>query len=184
MIGALEDPGRSCLSGTNFSLHNIYELEKPVSVLGRSMAKGRSNSKVKPGKKKLYSLIVSIVLVIVIIAFTAYYWEPRANIGKITQFSKTGGGQTPEQVLYRFSVEVENQGTNDIKGLTLRIRILGDGIQIGGEYSMITLLRGQKFASDDLGVWVNTTDVGGKTITFVATLELNNRTIDEVTLTS
>lgn len=88
-------------------------------------------------------------------------------------------------MLYRFSVEVENQGTNDINGLTLRVRILGDGIQIGGEdYPLRSLLRGQEFTSDDLGVWVNITDIGSKTITFAATLELDKRTIDEVTLTS
>ena len=149
------------------------------------MAKETSNGKVKLGKKKLYSLITSIVLVIVIVAFAAYYWESGSNIAKITQFIKTGGGQTSEQVLYRFSVEVENQGTNDINGLTLRVRILGDGIQISGEdYPLQSLLRGQEFTSDDLGVWVNITDIGSKTITFAATLELDKRTIDEVTLTS
>jgi hypothetical protein len=146
------------------------------------MAKRTSNGKVRLGKKKLYSLIASIVLVIVIVAFVAYYWESNANIAKITQFSKTGGGQTPDQVLYRFSVEVTNQGTNDINGLTLRVRILGDGIQISGEdYPLQSLLRGQEFTSDDLGVWVNITDIGSKTITFAATLDLGNRTIDEVT---
>jgi hypothetical protein len=149
------------------------------------MAKGTGNGKVKLGKKKLYSLITGIVLVIVIVAFAAYYWESGTNIAKITQFSKTGGGQTPEQVLYRFSVKVENQGTNDINGLTLKVRILGDGIQIGGEdYPLQSLLRGQEFTSDDLGVWVNITDISSKTITFAATLELDKRTIDEVTLTS
>jgi hypothetical protein len=149
------------------------------------MAKGTSNGRAKPGKKKLYSVITGIVLVIVIVAFAAYYWESRTNIAKITQFSKTGGGQASEQVLYRFSVKVENQGTNDINGLTLRVRILGDGTQIGDEdYLLESLLRGQEFTSDDLGVWVNITDIGSKTITFAATLELDNKTIDEVTLTS
>jgi hypothetical protein len=149
------------------------------------MAKEASNRKVKLGKKKLYSLIASIVLVIVIVAFAAYYWESRTNIARITQFSKTSGGQAFGQVFYRFSVEVENQGTNDINGLTLRVKILGDGIEIGGEYTILqSLLRGQKFTSDDLGVWVNVTDIGSKTIEFAATLELDNRAIDEVTLTS
>ena len=149
------------------------------------MAKGTSNGKVKLGKKKLYSLITGIVLVIVIVAFAAYYWESRTNIARITQFSKTIGGTTLEQVLYKFSLKVENQGTNDINGLILRVRILGDGIQIGGEYTILqSLLRGQKFTSDDLGVWVNITDIGSKTITFAATLELDKRTIDEVTLSS
>jgi hypothetical protein len=149
------------------------------------MAKTTSNGKVRLGKKKLYSLIASIVLVIIITAFVAYYWESRTTIAKITQFFKTGGGQSPDQVLYRFSIQVENQGTNDIKDLTLRVRILGDGIQIGGEYYVLqSLLRGQEFTSDDLGVWVNITDVGTKAITFAATLELDNKTIDEVTLTS
>ncbi len=149
------------------------------------MAKTTNNGKVRLGKKKLYSLIASIVLVIIIVAFAAYYWESGTTIAKITEFSKTGGGQSPDQVLYRFSVEVENQGTNDIDGLTLRVGILGDGVQIGGEYTILQpLLRGQKFTSDDLGVWVNSTDIGSKTITFAATLELNNKTIDEVTLTS
>ena len=48
------------------------------------MAKGTSNGKAKPGKKKLYSLIAGIVLVIVIVAFAAYYWESGTNIAKIT----------------------------------------------------------------------------------------------------
>ncbi len=149
------------------------------------MAKAANNGKVKLGKRKLYSLITCIVIIIVTVAFAAYYLEPRTSIAKITQFSRTGGGTSPDQVLYRFSVEVENQGTNDIKDLTLRVSILGDGTQIGGEYAILqSLLRGQKYTSDDLGVWVNVTDIGSKTITFAATLELNNKTIDEVTLTS
>ena len=149
------------------------------------MAKRTSNGKVKLGKKKLYSLIASIVLVIVIVAFAAYYWESGSNIARITQFSKTGVGQIPEQVLYVFSVKVENQGTNDINGLTLGVRILGDGIQIGGEnYTDWSLPRGQEFTNPDWGVWVNITDIGSKTITFAATLELDSKTIDEVTLTS
>jgi len=148
------------------------------------MAKGTSNGKVRLGKKKLYSLITGIVLIIVIVAFAAYYWESRTNIAKITQFSETIGGTIPEQVLYKFSLKVENQGTNDIDGLTLGVRILGDGIQIGGENSSLgSLLRGQEYTTE-VGVWVNITDIGSKTITFAATLELDNRAIDEVTLTS
>jgi hypothetical protein len=149
------------------------------------MTKGKSNGRAKLGKRKLYSLITGIVLVIVIVALAAYYWELGTDIAKITQFSRTGGGQTPEQVLYRFSVEVENQGTNDINDLILRVTILGDGIQIGGEYASLgSLHQGQKFASDDLGVWVNITDIGSKTITFDATLELDKRIINEVILSS
>lgn len=149
------------------------------------MAKRTSNGKVKLGKKKLYSLIASIVLVVVIVAFAAYYWESGTNIAKITQFSKTGGGQTPEQVLYRFSLKVENQGINDISGLTLRVKVLGDGAELGSDYLPLqTLPHGQEYTPGDLGVWVNITDIGSKTITFAATLELDNKTIDEVTLTS
>jgi divalent metal cation (Fe/Co/Zn/Cd) transporter len=149
------------------------------------MAQETSNGKVKLGKKRLYTLIASIVLVIVIVAFAAYYWESGTTIAKITQFSKRLGGQIPEQVLYVFSVKVENQGTNNINGLTLGIRILGDGIQIVGEnYTDWSLPRGQEFTNNDWGIWVNITDIGSKTITFAATLELDNKTIDEVTLTS
>jgi len=60
------------------------------------MAKETSNGKVRLGKKKLYSLITVIVLVIVIVAFVAYYWESGTTVAKITQFSKTGGGQMPD----------------------------------------------------------------------------------------
>jgi len=149
------------------------------------MAQETSNGKVKLGKKRLYTLIASIVLVIVIVAFAAYYWESGTTIAKITQFSKRLGGQIPEQVLYVFSVKVENQGTNNINGLTLGIRILGDGIQIVGEnYTDWSLPRGQEFTNPDWGVWVNITDIGSKTITFAATWELDNKTIDEVALTS
>ena len=149
------------------------------------MAKATNNGKVKLGKRRLYSLITCIVIIIVIVAFAAYFLEPRTTIAKITQFSATRDGSAFEQVLYKFSVEVENQGTNDIKHLNLTVSILSDGIQIGGEYTILqSLLRGQRYASDDLGVWVNVTDIGSKTITFAATLELDNKTIDEVTLAS
>lgn len=109
------------------------------------MANRTSNGKFKLGKKKLYSLITSIVLVIVIVAFAAYYWESRTNIAKLTQFSKTVGGQMPEQVLYRFSLKVENQGINDISGLTLRVKVLGDGAELGSDYLPLqTLPHGQE----------------------------------------
>ena len=149
------------------------------------MAKETSNDRAKLGKKKLYSLVTGIVLIIVIVAFVAYYWESRTNIAKITRFSKTGGGQTPEQVLHRFSLKVENQGTNDISGLTLRVRVLGDGTELGSDYLPLqTLPHGQEYTADDMGVWVNITEISSKTIAFAATLELGNRTIDEVTSTS
>lgn len=149
------------------------------------MAKGTSNGRAKPRKRKLYILITGIVLVIVIGASAAYYWESRTNIAKITRFSKDNGGQTPEQVLYRFSFKVENQGINDISGLTLRVKVLGDGAELGSEHLLLqTLPSGQEKDPGFLGVWVNVTDIGSKAITFAATLELDNRTIDEVTLTS
>lgn len=149
------------------------------------MAKGTSNGRAKPGRKWLYSLITGIVLVIVIVAFVAYYWESSTNIAKITRFSKTSGGETPEQVLYRFSLKVENQGMNDISGLTLRVKVLGDGAELGSEYLLLpTLPHGQEYTPGDMGVWVNITEISSKTITFAATLELGNRTIDEVTSTS
>lgn len=149
------------------------------------MAKETSNDRAKPGKKKLYSLVTGIVLIIVIVAFVAYYWESRTNIAKLTRFSRTGGGQTPEQVLYRFSLKVENQGINDISGLTLRVKVLGDGTELGSDHLPLqTLPHGQEYTADDMGVWVNITEISSKTITFTATLELGNKTIDEVTSTS
>lgn len=152
------------------------------------MAKGTSNGRAKPGKKKLYILITGIVLVIVIVAIAAYYWESKTNIAKITWFSYSIGGtltEPVEQVLYKFYFKVENQGTNDISGLTLRVKVLGDGAELGSEHLLLqTLPHGQEKDPGFLGVWVNVTDIGSKTITFAATLELDNRTIDDVTLTS
>jgi hypothetical protein len=147
------------------------------------MGKGASKGKAKPGKKKLYSLITGIVLIIVVVAFAAYYITSRTSIVKITQFNTTGTSHLPDQVLYRFSVTIENQGINDISGLTLRVKVLGDGVELGSDYFPLqTLLHGQKWTPDDVAVWVNLTDIGGKTISFSATLDLGNRTIDEMTI--
>lgn len=147
------------------------------------MGKGASKGKAKPSKKKLYSLIVGIVLIILVVAFAAYYITSRTSIVKIIQFNKTGDAQIPDQVLYRFSVTIENQGINDISSLALRVRVLGDGVELGSDYHALqTLLHGQKWTPDEVAVWVNLTDIGGKTISFSATLDLGNRTIDEVTI--
>jgi len=146
------------------------------------MGKGASKGKAKPGKKKLYSLVTGIVLIIVVVAFAAYYLASTTNIAKITQFNRTGDAHVLDQMLYRFSVNVENQGRNDISGLTLRVKVLGDGVELGSDYFPLqTLLHGQKWTPDDVAVWVNLTDIGGKTISFSAALDLGNRTIDEVT---
>ena len=147
------------------------------------MRKGKSKGSVKPGKKKLYSLIVGIVLIILVVAFAAYYITSRTSIVKITQFNKTGDAQIPDQVLYRFSVTIENQGLNDINSLALRVRVLGDGVELGSDYHALqTLLHGQKWTPDEVAVWVNLTDIASKTISFSATLDSGNRTIDEVTI--
>jgi hypothetical protein len=146
------------------------------------MRKGKSKCSVKPGKKKLYSLIVGIVLIILVVAFAAYYITSRTSIVKIIQFNKAGDAQIPDQILYRFSVTIENQGIDDISGLALTVRVLGDGVELGSDYHALpTLLHGQKWTPHEAAVWVNLTDIGGKTISFSAALDLGNRTIDEVT---
>ena len=141
----------------------------------------RSND-AKRGKKRLYSLVVGIVLIAVVVALALYYVGTRTNIVKIAQFAKTGDALVVDQVLYRFSVTIENQGINDVSGLVLKVRVLGDGADLGGDsYTLPILLSGQKHTPNEVGVWLNLTDIGGKTISFLATLELDNRTIDEAT---
>jgi uncharacterized protein YpmB len=147
------------------------------------MRKGKSRGSVKPGRKKLYSLIVGIVLIILVVAFAGYYITSRTSIVKIIQFNRTGDAQIPDQVLYRFSVTIENQGIDDISSLVLRVRVLGDGVELGSDtHTRATLLHGQKWTPDEVAVWVSLTDIGGKIISFSAALDLGNRTIDEVTI--
>jgi hypothetical protein len=144
--------------------------------------KGSGKGSAKPGRKKLYSLVIGILLITIVVAFAMYYVASKTSIVKIAEFAKTGDALVVDQVLYRFSATIENQGINDVSGLVLRVRVLGDGVELGGDsYTLPTLLRGQKYSPDDVGVWLNLTDIGGKTISFSATLELDNKIIDEAT---
>jgi hypothetical protein len=84
--------------------------------------------------------------------------------------------------MYKFSVTIENQGINDVSGLVLKVSVLGDGAELGDDlHALPILLHGQKQTPDDVGVLLNKTDIGGKSISFLATLELDNRRIDEAT---
>jgi hypothetical protein len=148
------------------------------------MGKGKSSGKgsARPGRKRLYSLVIGILLVVIVVAFALYYVASKTSIVKIAEFAKTGDALVVDQVLYRFSATIENQGINDVSGLVLKVRVLGDGVELGGDsFALPTLLRGQKYAPDELGVWTNLTAVSGKAISFSAKLELDNRTLDEAT---
>jgi hypothetical protein len=145
------------------------------------MVKKKSNKAARPGRKRLYGLVTAVVLVVVVVAFVLYYVPSKSSIVKITHFSKTEGS-VPGQVIYKFSVTIENQGTNDVSGLLLRVRILGDGAEIQSEtFLMPTLNRGQEYSPDEVGMLANLNETAGKTLSFTATLDLNSRTIDEAT---
>lgn len=147
------------------------------------MGEEKQNHKATISRKRLYRAVAIIVIAIVAVAFIVYYWQSTTNVVRITGFQESGGGQVPGEVLYGFTVKIANQGRNDVSGLTLVVKVLGNGSEIGRDsHPFITVRSGQEIEDDDFGIWLNSTDTVGKTLSYVATLELDGKVLDEARL--
>lgn len=85
---------------------------------------------------------------------------------------------------FPFIVNITNQGHNDVSGLTLVVKVLGNESELGTPYTQLldTLPSGQEVTPRDVVITVNTTETVGATLSYVATVELDGRVLDERTI--
>jgi hypothetical protein len=134
-------------------------------------------------RKRLYKAATIIVIVAVALAFIAYYWQSTTDLVRIAEFAKTDGGQTTEQVIYGFNVKIANQGHNDVSDLTLVVKVLGNGSELGRTTQLLNTLRsGQEITPVGVYIIVDTNGTVGSTLSCVATVELNGKVLDERTI--
>lgn len=125
-------------------------------------------------RKRLYVAIAGIIIIVIIVASFAYYWQSRTNVLRIIEFTKRGPSQVPDMVIYSFKVRVANQGVNDVSGWTAVVKVLGNGSELARDsHAMRPLYRGQEVRDENFGVILNTTDTIDRILSFVATVEIN-----------
>jgi hypothetical protein len=143
----------------------------------------KQKDKATVNRKRLYKVAAIVVIVAVVLAFTAYYWQSTTDLVRITEFYETNEGQTTEQVIYGFTVKIANQGHNDVSNLILVVKVLGNGSELDRATRSLFILRsGQEVIPSAVYTAVNTTDTVGSTISYVATVESNGRVLDERTI--
>lgn len=85
-------------------------------------------------------------------------------------------------MIYLFTVKIANQGHNDVSGLTLVVKVLGNGSELGSTSLLLSIPSGQE-RTENLGIDLNKNDTVENTFNYVATLELDGRVVDERTAT-
>jgi hypothetical protein len=104
---------------------------------------------------------------------------------RIKEFFKSGSGQADESLIFKFTVKVENQGANDVTGLKVAVKVLGNDSELAQDAHLLhpnRLLSGEVRADTDLGVMINVTDTIDKTLSAVAWIELNGAVLDQANL--
>lgn len=147
------------------------------------MEEQKHSSKAKSSKKRLYGTAAVIIIAIIIAASIVYYWQSRTNFVRITKFIKSGGGQTPDEMIYGFDLKVANQGINDVNNLNLAVRVLGNGNELGRWTDYPFNLRSGQEVDQSYGISVGMNATFGQVISYVATIELNGTILDEARIT-
>lgn len=137
------------------------------------------------GNRRLFVIIAALVTVAVVAAFFVYYRQQAINLVRIKEFFKSGSGQADESLIFKFTVKVENQGANDVTGLKVAVKVLGNDSELAQDAHLLhpnRLLSGEVRADTDLGVMINVTDTIDKTLSAVAWIELNGAVLDQANL--
>lgn len=145
--------------------------------------------KVTSSKNRLYRAIAGVIIIVIIVAVVFYYWQTHTNLVKITEFRKTNGGNTGDYTIYIFKVKVANEGVNTVTDLTVIVKVLGNGSELGRDtHLLLSLSSGQETPETDYtpgqldqpGIETNATI--GVTLSAVATVALNGVILDQVTI--
>ena len=136
-------------------------------------------------RRRLYAIVAVIVIIVVSTAFFIYYWQSHSNLVRIKDFFKSGGGQAGEYLILGFTVKMENQGVNDVTGLIMVVKVLGNGTELAQDGHPLrpnTLFRGEEREDEELGVIINMTETIDETLSAVAWIELNGAILDQANL--
>jgi hypothetical protein len=137
------------------------------------------------GNKKLFVLIAALITVAVVVAFFTYYRQQAVNLVRIKEFFKSGGGQAEEVLIFKFTVKVENQGVNDVTGLIVAVKVLGNGSELAQDAHLLhpnRLLSGEVREDSDFAMMININDTVGNALSAIAWIELNGAVLDQTNL--
>ncbi len=82
-------------------------------------------------------------------------------------------------MIYDFDLKVANQGINDVSNLTLTVKVLGNGSELGRESHYPVNLRSGQEVDQSFGISVDMNATIGQVISYVATVELNGNILDK-----
>lgn len=136
-------------------------------------------------RKKLGAIVVSVIVVLAGVMIYLYRSSPTTDVKIVKFFYVIEDSHIAEgQMILPFYVKVENQGSNNVSGLVLVVKVFGDERELARDTApMGTLKAGQRKTMSML-VQVDMTKVIGKTISYVATLYSDQTIIDENTTPS
>ncbi len=110
----------------------------------------KTGLKVTISKNRLYKAIAGVIIIVIIIVVVFYYWQTHTNLVKITEFKQTSGGSAGEFLPYIFKVKVANEGVNTVSELTVLVRVLANGSELGRDnHLLLSLSSGQETPETD-----------------------------------
>jgi len=139
-------------------------------------------------KKTLYTLVAIMIIAVAVIAYFVIPRQSSTNLQpkiKITDFTRQDISYLFDinKVRFPFTVKIENQGSTDVSGLNLAVKILAnDGGELGRDTSQLSTLSAGHQLIKEMSILLEINATGGKgPLTSVATIQLDNTTLDEWT---
>lgn len=134
-------------------------------------------------KNRVYKAIAGVIIIVIIIVVVFYYWQTHTNLVKITEFSKPITGSAGDYLTYTFKVKVVNEGVNTVTDLTVLVKVLGNGSELGRDnHLLLSLSSGQETPQTDYGMIINLNDTIGRALSAVATVTLNGVVLDQASM--
>lgn len=144
------------------------------------------NGSVTISKRAIFVVVGIIAIILVSLGAYLYYTHTTSNQAAITGFQKLAAGQLPSgggtQEDWPFTVTVSNQGSNDVSGLTVYVRMYQNGQELGSDSTQLSTLQAGHTETLDLTIWIDYNVLTGQSVTYTATLEMNGNVISHMNL--
>jgi hypothetical protein len=142
-----------------------------------------ASGNVNIGKKTLFLMVAIIIIVVAVVAFFALFRQSSTNKVRITNIAVQPAEITGYNVRWPITVTIENQGSNDVSGVTLVVKMLGDGSELGRDTAQLSTLIVGDQRTMNMSILTDTRGAGPlETRAYVATILLDNIILDEARL--
>lgn len=132
-------------------------------------------------KKVVYGIaVIAVVIVAVVLIYFRPFSTTNANDVKIESFAKEEGYMIGGSMEFPFTVKVTNFGSNDVSGLVLVVKVLGDYNEVDSDVEHLGTLRSGYSTTVSMLCSANyDASLKGKEVSYVATLQLDSTVLDE-----